>query len=212
MIANPPYVDSENLKKNAPEFRELLNKKYKSAKGNWDLFIVFHEIAIRLLNNNGTKSYITPNKWISIKYAEELRKLYKKNLIRLCICDDIKVFEAGVSPIVSFFKKNETKEISIDKVDKFYNFNKLNKIDQKAVSDSELGILLSPHISLILKIRNSSKNFEDYLVCENPFTTGEAYMLTDYILEESNLSNSAKYYKLINTGTIDPFESLWGKL
>jgi len=211
VIGNPPYVDSENLKKNAPEFRELLTKKYKSAKGNWDLFIVFHEVAINLLNHSGTKSYITPNKWISIKYADELRKLFKKNLIRLCICDDIKVFEAGVSPIVSFFRKVESKVIFIDKVDTFYNFKKLNKIEQNAISDSELGILLSPNISLIFKIRNSSKKFEDYLVCENPFTTGEAYILTDYILEESSVSNNENYYKLINTGTIDPFESLWGK-
>ncbi|MBP7184009.1 MAG: hypothetical protein KBA06_00755, partial [Saprospiraceae bacterium] len=38
-------------------------------------------------------------------------------------------------------------------------------------------------------------------------TVGEAYKIKDFIVEKDNQVN---YLKLINTGTIDPFTSLWG--
>ena len=69
VIGNPPYIDSEDMMKYIPEVREYCKRKYNSAKGNWDIFIIFIELGLRLLRQNGNMSYIVPNKLIGAKYS-----------------------------------------------------------------------------------------------------------------------------------------------
>ena len=63
VIGNPPYVDSEHMHKTLEgfELRQTCSRKYKTAKGNWDLFIVFVELGFRLLSSKGILSLIIPN-------------------------------------------------------------------------------------------------------------------------------------------------------
>ena len=75
VIGNPPYIDSELMTKAIPEMRELYSRIFKSAKGNWDIFIVFIEKGWNLLKKNGYISFIVPNKIISAKYSESLRNM-----------------------------------------------------------------------------------------------------------------------------------------
>ena len=42
VIANPPYVDSEHMTIEQPKLRASYAQLFSPAKGNWDLFIVFH--------------------------------------------------------------------------------------------------------------------------------------------------------------------------
>jgi len=51
IIGNPPYIDSEIMTKENPEFREYCSEKYNSAKGNWDIFCVFIEKSLNLLRD-----------------------------------------------------------------------------------------------------------------------------------------------------------------
>ncbi|MET3732911.1 Eco57I restriction-modification methylase domain-containing protein [Moheibacter stercoris] len=210
VIGNPPYIDSEILKKSQPVFRDYLSKKYKCAKGNWDLFIVFHEKAIELLNVKGVKAYITPNKWISIKYAQSLRKKYIDNIYKICICDKIHVFDAGVSPIISIFYKRSTEDIIIDEFLSYNTINKKGVVNKSNLQSDDLGIILSKSLNLIIKINSCENKFKSYLDCENPFTTSEAYLLREVVKEVNELTNNNKFYKLVTTGTIDPFINLWG--
>ncbi len=208
VIGNPPYIDSENMVKKQPIIREHINKKFETAKGNWDIYIPFHELALKLLNKNGVKSFITPNKWLSIGYGQKLRELYFNNFYKICDCSNIKVFDAGNSPIISFFKSIKSGNMIIDSVYSDKKFSQKSIIEKKLINIDNLGILLSDKISIILKIKKQLSIVKDYIDCENPFTTGEAYQLID-ILEDTN-TNSNDFYKLINTGTIDPYISLWG--
>ncbi len=73
VIGNPPFVDSEAMTRVMPETREVYAKLYETAKGNWDMFVIFIELGINLCNVNGIYSFIIPNKIIAAKYTEELR-------------------------------------------------------------------------------------------------------------------------------------------
>ena len=103
VIGNPPYVDSEHMVKDEEllKTRELCNKLYESAKGNWDLFIVFVELGYKNLNNNGNVSFIIPNKIIASNYAKMVRKIISNNsLIEIRDYSNVNVFkEAAVYPI-----------------------------------------------------------------------------------------------------------------
>jgi hypothetical protein len=208
VIGNPPYVDSENMKKNQPEIREQINKSFMSTRGNWDLCIPFHEKAINLLKSNGIKSFISPNKWLSIAYASEFRKHYFSFLYKICKCDNIKVFDAGVSPVISFFTKSTRNVIFIDDITSDYKFESKNKLNRYDIDNNSLGILLSQHLQILIKIKSIEGRFRDWIKCENPFSTAEAYKLCEILFD--NKEDNTNSFKLINTGTIDPYTSLYG--
>lgn len=208
VIGNPPYVDSENMIKSQAKFREEINSKYASAKGNWDLYIPFHEKAMKLLNLKGVKSFISPNKWISVSYATELRNMYKNSIFQICNCNGVKVFEAGVTPVISFFKKNKSLSIKVNSTNSEFNFKTNCTVSSNKLSEDELGFLLSNNINFLIKLNSIPTKFSDYLVCENPFSTSEAYELINLLVDSQDDDDT--FFKLINTGTIDPFVSLWG--
>ena len=67
--------------KTIPQMRELYARRYSTAKGNWDMFVVFVELVIRLTRNRGVYSFIVPNKLIAAKYAGKLREIIKQGSI-----------------------------------------------------------------------------------------------------------------------------------
>ncbi len=115
VIGNPPYVDSETMTKSMPELRKKISMSYSTAKGNWDLYITFWELGFKLLLDTGNAVFITPNKWLSIKYGEKLRGFLHAFINRVGNCDLVDVFEAGNSPVIVFINKAEMEnEIQID--------------------------------------------------------------------------------------------------
>ncbi|MBA7580960.1 hypothetical protein ES708_22859 [subsurface metagenome] len=82
VIGNPPYVDSEHMVQINQKLRKKYTEIYVTAKGNWDLFVIFTEKAVNLLKSNGSFSFIIPNKIISARYSVELRCFLSKKTIK----------------------------------------------------------------------------------------------------------------------------------
>ena len=213
VIANPPYVDSETMVKQSPDSRKTIGLLYLTAKGNWDLYIPFWELGFKLLSEKGYAVYITPNKWLSIGYGEQLRSLLNKYVYQIGNCDQIKVFEAGNSPVIVFVSKTPHKEIQIDVFNEIYETKERARAKISVLDNKNWGILLSQNINLVLKINGSKANVGKYYLAENPFTVSEAYEMKKLIdnLKEPEEFKSREFFKFINTGTIDPYVSLWGK-
>lgn len=207
VIGNPPYIDSETMVKIMPEARNAYASKFKTTKGNWDIYIPFYELGLEMLNATGKLAFITPNKWVSIGYGKKLRELYFDYFSQVCDCSSIKVFEAGNEPLICFFDKAKSASIRVWKA---YSdgFVQVDNVPKTRVSKDSLGMLLSRHMDLLLKICKAECSVADFSKAENPFSTSEAYELCPYINEIS--ATSQPYYILINTGTIDPFITLWG--
>lgn len=208
VIANPPYIDSETMERNMPAQRQLYKSLYCTAKGNWDMYIIFYELGMRLTTNSGILAYITPNKWLSIKYGEAMRDNYYNRMFAICDCQKIKVFEAGNEPIICFFKQEETPRLLISRYNENYIHEIINDVAKQDISANNLGLVISEHIELLLKIQSNRFLVSQFIDVENPFSTSEAYELIP-IISDSNTNLQGKY-KLINTGTIDPYVNLWG--
>jgi hypothetical protein len=74
VIANPPYIDSEKMIGDGNEdIRAHLAEVYTTAKGNWDLYIVFLELGLKLLRAPGNMTFITPDKWLSKPFGDTFR-------------------------------------------------------------------------------------------------------------------------------------------
>ena len=76
MIGNPPYIRIQTMQEWAPQEVEYYKDRYISAgKGNYDIYVVFVERGLGLLNPNGRLGFILPNKFSSTDYGAGLRGL-----------------------------------------------------------------------------------------------------------------------------------------
>lgn len=76
VIGNPPYVRIQEIKKLDSKMPERLKTQYLAAKkGNYDVYVVFIEKALRLLGPQGNVAFIQPHKFFLNKYGEPLREL-----------------------------------------------------------------------------------------------------------------------------------------
>ena len=107
VIGNPPYVNVYLLSRNVEEMK-YYQSKYFSAYKKFDLYVLFIEKAIKLLNNGGVFSFIIPDKFLSQPYGQRLRKFILENCIILKIVDltEYRIFEqATVDNIILVLKK-----------------------------------------------------------------------------------------------------------
>ncbi len=76
VIGNPPYIRIQTMKEWAPVEVEFYKRAYRAAgKGNYDIYVVFVEKALSLLNPRGRMGYILPHKFFNAQYGEPLRGL-----------------------------------------------------------------------------------------------------------------------------------------
>ncbi len=210
IIANPPYIDSEAMINTGNEdLRIFLSNKLSFCKGNWDIYIAFFEFSFSLLNANGGLAFITPDKWISKPFGDEIRKGLKDNFVSIAEAGR-KVFEnAKVDSIITFISKCSKANIKIDKfVDgKAINFSSVDKLS--LIEPYAFDWLFSDFVSKINEIDKFPNRLSDYAICENACATSDAYKIKNYLLNTS--FDSEKHLKIINTGTIGRYVSKWGK-
>lgn len=212
VIGNPPYVNANDLKKNSTiEEYEFLKDNYSTAKGTVDLYIYFFEKGLKIINHSGLLSYITPNRYLSASYGKALRELILNDfqLIALVDYSDKKVFpDASTYPVISFFGNKIDKvdnvitgkfdDITKTLISKDFPSNRLNILE-----DSILGFLLNDKLDITEKIINQSIPLDKVGKINATSTAGEADNF-------SKLINQKDGFKLINTGTIDPYLTTWG--
>jgi hypothetical protein len=79
VIGNPPYVRIQGLIDTQPQSVPYFSKHYNAAsKGNYDIYVVFVEKGLKLLNKKGSLGFILPHKFFNAKYGQPLRKLISK--------------------------------------------------------------------------------------------------------------------------------------
>jgi len=74
VLGNPPYIKYQN-RDDTPEFKRWYKGRFVSAHGNYDVYVLFVEQALRLLRPGGRHGYIVYNKWLVSEYGQKLRQL-----------------------------------------------------------------------------------------------------------------------------------------
>jgi hypothetical protein len=122
VIGNPPYIRIQTMKEWAPTEVELYKKLYKSAaSGNYDIYVVFVEKALSLLNKAGKMGFILPHKFFNAQYGEGLRGIISKgkHLSHVIHFGDQQVFNGATTyTCLLFLDKAGTSECHFVKVDK----------------------------------------------------------------------------------------------
>jgi adenine-specific DNA-methyltransferase len=71
IVGNPPYVPITGL---SEAERTRYRRRYTTATGRFDLYLLFFEQALRLLKPGGRLVFVTPEKFLYVRTAEPLRQ------------------------------------------------------------------------------------------------------------------------------------------
>ena len=106
VIGNPPYVRVHNLGLNYEDVKSFSFGK----DGMTDIYLVFYELGLRMLNKNGKLCYITPSSWLSSLAGTNMRNyiIKHKNLISLIDLGHYQPFEGAITyTMIALFDKQK---------------------------------------------------------------------------------------------------------
>jgi fido (protein-threonine AMPylation protein) len=100
VVGNPPYVRIQTMKEWVPLEVEAYKELFRSAsKGNYDIYVLFVEKGLSLLNKTGRLGFILPHKFFQAQYGEPLRGLVArgKHLAEVVHFGDQQVFDEATT-------------------------------------------------------------------------------------------------------------------
>ncbi len=208
VVGNPPYIDSEWMTKHWPDERKYCSDRYSYASGNWDIFCAFIGKAIDLLCPEGIATMIVPNKLMTASYAAAVRRylLDRGQLQYIRDYSSVSVFPVAVYPIVFSYKSGVEGP------------TKYEKVSSRTGTSTVVGETLSVKLlSSDAEWRFEGETFSGagYVPLErvasinDAATVAEAYLLKDLLTDVAQPALGD--LKVVNSGTIDPYEINWGQ-
>jgi type I restriction-modification system DNA methylase subunit len=121
VIGNPPYIRIQTMKEWAPLEVDIYKQYYASAsKGNYDIYVVFVERGLNLLNKSGRLGFILPHKFFNAQYGEPIRTVLSKgkHLAEVIHFGDQQVFAGATNyTCLLFLDKAGSKQCHFARVD-----------------------------------------------------------------------------------------------
>jgi len=221
-IGNPPYVSAlEFTKTYGRAMRDALNSRFTSATGAYDLYVPFVEQGLRLCASDGWLCYITPNKYLAAKYAEGLRRWILDNgcLHKVADLSCVPVFdETSVYPVISLISRrrgtSDSVEVLLPTSRQLQDFtlDAYRKLEVPydwldELPESIWGFLLSPNVQMLRSFTRNTVTLADLGSVNATSTAAES---DDY---GSHLTSrqTSDGIKVVNTGTIERYVTLWGR-
>jgi type I restriction-modification system DNA methylase subunit len=140
VIGNPPYVRIQQMKEWAPVEVEYYKEHYKSASsGNYDIYVVFVEKGLSVLNQRGRLGFILPHKFFNARYGEQLRAVISegKHLSHIVHFGDQQVFEGATNyTCLLLLDKAGNKEFDFEKVEHLQEWRETGKATKGTIPTS----------------------------------------------------------------------------
>jgi len=217
VIANPPYININEMKKNASVFR----KQFNTAYGSYDIYVLFFEKSIQVLRVNGILTFITSNKFFISDYAKRLRALIISNAVilkLLDLADCKKVFEALVSPAVSILRKQKMSDyelnLAILKDDDIHKLDNIifSKIKVQQLSENLEGsfniYINSSNQKIMTKLKDSSVKLVDLANVRTGIMGFEYWNMEPFIRD---VKQDSKSIRIITNSHLERYRFLFGK-
>jgi hypothetical protein len=221
VIANPPYISAiEFATRYSKNYRKELCGRFETAKGTYDIYVLFIEKGIGLLAERGVLVFINPNKFLSASYAVALREhiLTNASLLKLVDVSGIVVFEeAAVYPVVSVMQKSVSASSKVHvalplvrKTQEFdiHNFTAFSVVSGllRSLPENIWGFLLSTKSGLLVRLIAGTRPLSEVASINASSTAAESDAYGAHIQNRESKNSR----RLVNTGTISRFISQWG--
>ena len=127
------------MKEWAPLEVEYYKRAYAAVgKGNYDIYVVFVERALRLLNPRGRLGFILPHKFFNAQYGEPLRGLLAggRHLAEIVHFGDQQVFHAATTyTCLLFLDRAGRDEFRFERVADLAAWREAREVDPKGLAD-----------------------------------------------------------------------------
>jgi len=142
VIGNPPYIRIQELQKSDTRQVTYFKNEYASAgKGNYDIYVMFVEQGLRLLNKQGHLNYILPHKFFNAKYGEPIREVISqgKHLSKIVHFGDEQIFEGATTYVcLLFLDKSPNEEFEFQKVDNLPDWIRSHETPRGEIASEEV--------------------------------------------------------------------------
>lgn len=229
VIGNPPYIEFKKVDANTKN----TYKKFETAKGKYDVFVLFIEISERLLKNGGVHSFINPTTFMMKDYGSALRKFIqtKFKINEIIDFSDYQIFE-GVTTftgIFNFSKSNDFKydflyhrlysnssgKISIDTLlasKTNSEFKELIPINSSLITDNNWLFSNASDAIIIDKLHSVNLRLKDitkYIFVGIQSGKDEVFFIDKELIEKYHLERRL-LHKILKGKDIKKYSSVWG--
>ena len=168
IIGNPPYVSHDRI-----DNKDYLKGKYISYSSFGDLYILFYELSLNIINLKGFSSLITSNSFLKAEYGRPLRKLLisDTNIKQVINIENTQIFsDATVNTVILTFSKNKEKNNNAIIVNSEFNvidfndfiYNNCYEYSQSDFDELSWNLLKPNVLKTRIKIKAGNKTLEDY--------------------------------------------------
>lgn len=216
VIGNPPYLRIQGIRAVNPAFADELTDKYHSATGAFDLYALFVERGLQIINPAGIVNFIMPVKWTNAAFGKGLRSLLADKVSKIINFGAYQVFNASTYTALQWFMP-QSHEFSYYELDRNLNTNqevgeylsslndtKASKINRSELDDKPWTLTVGKNAEIIKLIEQHPRCMGDIFdkIFQGLATSkDDVYFLYDCICDETTISGLSK--QLNRTVTIE---------
>jgi len=211
VIGNPPYIRIQGMKEWAPLEVEFYKKRYTAAsKGNYDIYVVFVEKGLNLLNGRGRFGFILPHKFFNAKYGESLRGLLAegRHLSSIVHFGYQQVFSGATTyTCLLFLTQSGNEQFQFAKVDNITTWRTnaeatQGKLNAKNTSAFEWNFIVGKRANLFKKLNKMPVKLGDICRIFQGLVTGADKL---FVLRNPGDIEPQLLRRFLKTGSISPY-------
>lgn len=191
IVGNPPFVRIHNI----PERYRDVVKSFQFSDGMADLYVIFYEIGINMLGENGRLGFISPNTFIRNASQQRFRDFLIKNKYISAIYDfgASKIFPDAdtYTCICLISKEKEKKNIKYKEYNMYLPVSE-NVIDFEYLKDNMTGRPWSlgsdDDMKFLKEINSRPKKISDIVTVQNGIVTNRDYIYIIYAYIDKELT------------------------
>lgn len=210
VIGNPPYLRIQGIRDSDSLFVEELIKKYRSATGSFDLYAIFAERGLQIINRNGLVNYIMPVKWTNAAFGKGLRGVIAENnsACKIINFGAYQVFNASTYTGLQWFKSGSS-EIHYYELDrnletnqelseylKSLNSNNAAKISSQKLNKNAWVLTVGQTTEILHKLEQQPRRISDVfdrIFCGLQTSKDDVYFLYECKEQEGKVVGLSKY-------------------
>jgi len=171
VIGNPPYIRIQSMRDTQPQEVEFFGRNYKAAsQGNYDIYVVFVEHGLALLNPSGKLGFILPHKFLNAEYGQPLRShlINGKNLQQIVHFGSQQIFVTATTyTCLLFLNKTPVGKCEFLQVESVSEWIKTGHAEAGEFKAEEIGggawnFQVGPDAKVMQKLLKCQKRLKDF--------------------------------------------------
>jgi hypothetical protein len=184
VIGNPPYIRIQDLDE---QDASNLKKYYRTAKGKFDIYILFVELSFSLKSKKGEIIFIHPHRFLTAAYGEAFKSFLgeKSGLKNAILFDDHQIFETATTytGIFEYSCNNESLKYARPNSE---NLHRLDWLENNYSTPKYLWNFIDggvSHVDIFKKIINSKYTLNEFVtgVFQGVVSVGDEIFIVEFI-------------------------------